>query len=78
MDFNFCKDHRDKIAVQDSRRSNRPWISYKLNSKRKLAKLITQYGNLLSNCTSWSTNNAQNEHKYHTPFSFASSVTHSP
>ena len=38
-----------------------------LKQKRKLARLITQYRDLLSNCASQSTNNAQDEYKFCTP-----------
>ena len=46
--LNFCKDHRDKteapepLAVDDL-------ISYKLNNRRQLVRLITQYRNIYSN-----------------------------
>ena len=39
---NFCKDHRDKIEVPDLL-AVEDLISCKLNNKRKLARLITQY-----------------------------------
>ena len=42
LDVNFCKDHRDKIEVPDPL-SVVDLISSKLNNKRKLARLITQY-----------------------------------
>ena len=40
--LNFCKDHRDKIEVPDPL-AVEDLISSKLNNKRKLARLITQY-----------------------------------
>ena len=40
--INFCKDHRDKIEVPDPL-AVEGLISSKLNNKRKLARLITQY-----------------------------------
>ena len=42
MDVNFCKDHRDKIEVPDPL-AVEDLINSKLNNKRKLARLITQY-----------------------------------
>ena len=42
VDVNFCKDHRDKIEVPDPL-AVEDLISSKLNNKRKLARLITQY-----------------------------------
>ena len=39
---NICKDHRDKIEVPDPLAVG-DLISCKLNNKRKLARLITQY-----------------------------------
>ena len=39
---NFCKDHRNKIEVPDPL-AVEDLISSKLNNKRKLARLITQY-----------------------------------
>ena len=42
MDVNFCEDHRDKTEVSDPL-AVEDLISYKLNNKRKLARLITQY-----------------------------------
>ena len=47
LDVNFCKDHRDKTEVPDPLAVEN-LISYKLNSRRKLARLITQYGNIFS------------------------------
>ena len=40
-DVNFCKDHHDKIEVPDPL-AVEDLISGKLDSKRKLARLITQ------------------------------------
>jgi len=45
---NFCKDHRDKTEVPDPLVVE-DLISYKLNNRRKLAKLIPQYRNVFSN-----------------------------
>ena len=42
LDVNFCKDHRGKIEVPDPIVVE-DLISSKLNNKRKLARLITQY-----------------------------------
>ena len=42
IDVNFCKDHHDKIEVPDPL-TVEDLISGKLDSKRKLARLITQY-----------------------------------
>ena len=42
LDVNFCKDHRNKIEVPDPL-AVEDLISSKLNNKRKLARLITQY-----------------------------------
>ena len=42
---NFCKDHRDKTEVQDPLVVE-DLISYKLNNRRKLARLIIQYRNI--------------------------------
>ena len=42
LDVNFCRDHRDKIEVPDPL-AVEDLISSKLNNKRKLARLITQY-----------------------------------
>ena len=42
IDVNFCKDHHDKIEVPDPL-AVEDLISGKLDSKRKLARLITQY-----------------------------------
>ena len=45
LDFrrsHFCKDHRDKTEVPDPLVVE-DLISYKLNNRRKLARLITQY-----------------------------------
>ena len=42
LDVNFCKDHRDIIEVPDPL-AVEDLISSKLNNKRKLARLITQY-----------------------------------
>ena len=42
LDVKFCKDHRDKIEVPDPL-AVEDLISSKLNNKRKLAKMITQY-----------------------------------
>ena len=42
-DVNFCKDHRNKIEVPDPLAVIEDLISSKLNNKRKLARLITQY-----------------------------------
>ena len=39
---NICKDHRDKIEVPDPL-AVEDLISCKLNNKRKLARLFTQY-----------------------------------
>ena len=47
LDVNFCKDHRGKTEVPDPLAVEN-LISYKLNSRRKLARLITQYGNIFS------------------------------
>ena len=41
----FCKDHRDKTEVPDPL-AIEDLISCKLNNKRKLARLITQYGDI--------------------------------
>ena len=41
-DVNFCKNHRNKIEVPDPL-AVEDLISSKLNNKRKLARLITQY-----------------------------------
>ena len=48
LDVNFCKDHRDKIEVPDPL-AVEDLISSKLNNKRKLARLITQYIPILYN-----------------------------
>ena len=48
LDVNFCKDHRDKTEVPDPLAVEN-LINYKLNNRRKLARLITQYGNIFSN-----------------------------
>jgi len=48
MRSNFCKDHRDKTEVPDPLVVE-DLISYKLNNRRKLARLITQYRNIFSN-----------------------------
>ena len=42
LDVNICKDHRDKIEVPDPL-AVEDLIRCKLNNKRKLARLITQY-----------------------------------
>ena len=42
LDVNFCKDHRNKIEVPDPLAVD-DLISSKLNNKRKLARLMTQY-----------------------------------
>ena len=42
LDVNFFKDHRDKIEVPDPL-AVEDLMSSKLNNKRKLARLITQY-----------------------------------
>ena len=42
LDVNFCKDHRNKIEVPDPP-AVEDLISSKLNNKRKLARLFTQY-----------------------------------
>ena len=42
LDVNFWKDHRDKTKVPDPL-AVEDLISYKLNNRRKLATLITQY-----------------------------------
>ena len=42
QDVNFCMDHRNKIEVPDPLAAE-DLISSKLNNKRKLARLITQY-----------------------------------
>ena len=42
LEVNFCKDHRIKIEVPDPL-AVEDLISSKLNNKRKLARLITQY-----------------------------------
>ena len=44
---NFCKDHRDKIAVPDPLVVE-DLISDKLNNRRKLARLIKQYRDIFS------------------------------
>ena len=44
---NFCKDHRNKIEVPDPL-AVEDLISSKLNNKRKLARLITQYRDMFS------------------------------
>ena len=46
LDVNFCKDHRDKIEVPDPL-AVEDLISSKLNKKRKLARLIIQYRDIL-------------------------------
>ena len=45
LDVNFCKDHRNKIEVPDPL-AVEDLISSKLNNKRRLARLITQYGDI--------------------------------
>ena len=45
---NFSKDHRDKTEVPDPLVLE-DLISYKLNKRRKLAKMITQYRYIFSN-----------------------------
>ena len=45
---NFCKDHSDKTGVPDPLVVE-DLISDKLNNRRKLARLITQYGDIFSN-----------------------------
>ena len=42
LDVNFCKNHRNKIEVPDPL-AVEDLISSKLNNKRKLVRLITQY-----------------------------------
>ena len=46
LDVNFCKDYRDKIEVPDPL-AVEDLISSKLNNKRKLARLITQYRDII-------------------------------
>ena len=43
-DVSFCKDHRDKTEIPDPLAIG-DLISHKLNNRRKLARLITQYWN---------------------------------
>ena len=45
LDVNFWKDHRNKIEVPDPL-AVEDLISGKLNNKRKLGRLITQYGDI--------------------------------
>ena len=45
LDVNFCKDHRGKIEVPDPL-AVEDLISSKMNNKRKLARLITQYSDI--------------------------------
>ena len=45
-DVNFCKDHRDEKEVPNPFNVE-DLISYKLNNRQKLARLITHYKNLL-------------------------------
>ena len=45
---NFSKDHRDRTEVPDPLVVE-DLISYKLKSRRKLARLITQYRDIFSN-----------------------------
>ena len=47
-EVNICKDHRDKTEVPDSLAVG-DLISYKLNDKRKLARLISQYRDIFYN-----------------------------
>ena len=42
LDVNFCRDHRDKTEVPDPL-AVEDLISYKLNNRRKLARLISDY-----------------------------------
>ena len=46
-DVNICKDHCDKTEVLDPL-AVEDLISYNLNNRRKLARLITQYRNIKS------------------------------
>ena len=46
LDVNFCKDHRNKIEVPDPL-AVEDLISSKLNNKRKFARLITQYRDIM-------------------------------
>ena len=48
LDVNFCKDHRDKTELPDPL-AVEDLISCKLNDRQKLARLITQYSDLLCN-----------------------------
>ena len=48
FDVNLCKDYRDKTEVPDPLPVE-DLISYKLNNKVKLARLIAQYRDIFSN-----------------------------
>ena len=46
-DVNLCKDHRNKTEVPDPL-AVEDLISYKLNNRRKVARIITQQRNIFS------------------------------
>ena len=54
VDINFCKEHRDKTEVPDPL-AVEDLIRCKFNNKRKLARLITQYRDILHSTVQYST-----------------------
>ena len=47
-DVNCCKDHGGKTEVPDLL-AVEDLISYRMNNRRKIARPVTQYGNMFSN-----------------------------